>query len=215
MSVITILVADDHSVVRLGLTSILNSVPTFKVVAEASSGIEAVDLYKEFKPDVCLLDITMPELDGIDACREILKEDADARIIMMTIHLDEKYLNEVLEAGALGYMLKSSGKDEIINNIHRVLNNERVFSKAVSDMITTSFLSRNRKTEAPKAASKLTKREKEILGYIVDGKTNQEIAEVLSISPRTVETHRSNLMHKMGVKNTAALVKKALAEDMI
>ncbi|MCC5933729.1 MAG: response regulator transcription factor [Candidatus Cyclonatronum sp.] len=215
MSVITLLVADDHSVVRLGLTSILNSVSTFKVVAEASSGREAVELYQQFRPDVCFLDITMPELDGIDACREILKFDEDARIIMMTIHLDEKYLNEVLEAGAYGYMLKSSGKDEIIENIHRVLNNERVFSKAVSDMITTSFLQRNRKSDDPKPLSRLTRREKEILKYIVDGKTNQEIAEILSISPRTVETHRSNLMQKMGVKNIAALVKKALAENLI
>lgn len=215
MSVITILVADDHSVVRLGLTSILNSVPTFKVVAEASSGREAVDLYQQFKPDVCFLDITMPELDGIDACREILAINEEARIIMMTIHLDENYLNEVLEAGASGYMLKSSGKDEIIDNIHRVLNNERVFSKAVSDMITTSFLQRNRKQEDPKSVSNLTRREKEILKYIVDGKTNQEVAETLNISPRTVETHRSNLMHKMGVKNIAALVKKALADNII
>ena len=215
MSVITILVADDHSVVRLGLTSILNSVPTFKVVAEASSGREAVDLYQQFKPDVCFLDITMPELDGIDACREIIAINEDARIIMMTIHLDENYLNEVLEAGASGYMLKSSGKDEIIDNIHRVLNNERVFSKAVSDMITTSFLQRNRKQEDPKSVSNLTRREREILKYIVDGKTNQEVAETLNISPRTVETHRSNLMHKMGVKNIAALVKKALADNII
>lgn len=215
MSVITILVADDHSVVRLGLTSILNSVPTFKVVAEASSGREAVELYKQYKPDVCFLDITMPELDGIDACREILALNEEARIIMMTIHLDEKYLNEVLEAGAAGYMLKSSGKDEIIDNIHRVLNNERVFSKAVSDMITTSFLQRNRTPDKSRTESKLTRREKEILKYIVDGKTNQEIAETLSISPRTVETHRSNLMHKMGVKNIAALVKKTLADNIL
>lgn len=215
MSVVTILVADDHSVVRLGLTSILNSVPTFKVIAEACSGSEAVELYKMHQPDVCFLDITMPELNGIDACREITALNPEARIIMMTIHLDEYYLNKVLEAGASGYMLKSAGKDEIIENIHKVLNNERVFSKAVSDMITTSFLERNKKEEDSKAVSKLTRREKEILKHIVDGQTNQEIAETLSISPRTVETHRSNLMHKMGVKNIAALVKKTLAGDIL
>ncbi len=215
MRQIRILVADDHSVVRYGLTTILNSVNHYSVVSEASSGSDALELYKAHKPDICFLDITMPDMDGIETSKSILAFDPDAKIIIMTIHLSEDYLNKVLAAGACGYMLKSSGKAEIIENIDKVLNGERVFSKAVSELMTRSYLNRHENNGDASVGELLTKREKEILKHITEGKTNQAIADQLYISPRTVETHRANLMQKLQVKNTAALVRKALRENMI
>lgn len=212
MEDIRVLVADDHSVVRYGLTTILNSVAKITVVAEASSGADAFELYKAQRPDICFLDITMPDLDGIETCRSILELDPNAKVIIMTIHLSKEYLNKVLAAGAHGYMLKNSSKQEILENIQKVMNGERVFSKAVSELMTKSFMDTH---DSGNIGNLLTRREKEILRYITDGQTNQAIAEQLFISPRTVETHRANLMQKLQVKNTAALVRKVLRENIL
>lgn len=212
MEDIRVLVADDHSVVRYGLTTILNSVANITVVAEASSGADAFELYKAQRPDICFLDITMPDLDGIETCRSILELDPNAKVIIMTIHLSKEYLNKVLAAGAHGYMLKNSSKQEILENIQKVMNGERVFSKAVSELMTKSFMDTH---DSGNIGNLLTRREKEILRYITDGQTNQAIAEQLFISPRTVETHRANLMQKLQVKNTAALVRKVLRENIL
>ncbi|MCH8557016.1 MAG: response regulator transcription factor [Balneolia bacterium] len=212
MEDIRILVADDHSVVRYGLTTILNSVANITVVAEASSGADAFELYKAQRPDICFLDITMPDLDGIETCKSILEFDPNAKVIIMTIHLSKDYLNKVLAAGAHGYMLKNSSKQEILENIQKVMDGERVFSKAVSELMAKSFMDTH---DSGNIGNLLTKREKEILRYITDGQTNQAIAEQLFISPRTVETHRANLMQKLQVKNTAALVRKVLRENIL
>ncbi len=212
MDDIRILVADDHSVVRYGLTTIFNSVPKITVVAEASSGVDAFELYKAQRPDICFLDITMPDMDGIETCRSILGFDPNAKVIIMTIHLSKEYLNKVLAAGAHGYMLKNSSKQEILENIQKVMKGERVFSKAVSELMAKSFMDTH---DSGNIGNLLTKREKEILRYITDGQTNQAIGEQLFISPRTVETHRANLMQKLQVKNTAALVRKALRENIL
>lgn len=205
-----ILVADDHSLVRHGLCSILNSEEQFDVVAEASTGRETMALFKEYLPELCFLDITMPDKSGIDACKEMLQIKPDTKVIIMTIHLTEEYLNQVLGAGAQGYLLKSASRDDIIASAHKVMRGQRVFSEDVSELMTQSFLNKKEETSDERVFSRLTPRENEILGHIIDGKTNQVIAKHLYISPRTVETHRANLMHKLGVKNTAALVRKAI-----
>lgn len=205
-----ILVADDHSLVRYGLCSILNSEDNFDVVAEASTGREAMALFKEHKPELCFLDITMPDKSGIEACKEMLQIRPDTKVIIMTIHLTEEYLNQVLGAGAQGYLLKSASREDIIASAHKVLKGQRVFSEDVSELMTQSFLNKKEESSDENLFSRLTPRENEILSHIIDGKTNQVIAKHLYISPRTVETHRANLMHKLGVKNTAALVRKAI-----
>lgn len=205
-----ILVADDHSLVRHGLCSILNSEEQFDVVAEASTGRETMALFKEYLPELCFLDITMPDKSGIDACKEMLEIKPDTKVIIMTIHLTEEYLNQVLGAGAQGYLLKSASREDIIASAHKVMRGQRVFSEDVSELMTQSFLNKKEETSDERVFSRLTPRENEILGHIIDGKTNQVIAKHLYISPRTVETHRANLMHKLGVKNTAALVRKAI-----
>lgn len=210
-----ILVADDHSLVRHGLSSILNSVEDFEVVAEATTGREALAFFEQHKPDISFLDITMPDTNGIDTCKEMLKIDPDTKVVIMTIHLTEEYLNQVLAAGAHGYLMKSATKDEIVTNTRKVLKGQRVFSDDVSELMTKSFISKSQTLKDEARAARLTKREAEILSHIIDGKTNQRIAEHLFISPRTVETHRANLMHKLGVNNTAALVRKAVKMELI
>ena len=210
-----ILVADDHSLVRYGLCSILNSEEHFDVVAEATSGQETMALFKKHLPDLCFLDITMPDRSGIEACKEMLDIKPDTKVIIMTIHLTEEYLNQVLGAGAQGYLLKSASREEIIASAHKVMRGQRVFSEDVSELMTQSFLNKKEERSDEHLFSRLTPRENEILSHIIDGKTNQAIAKVLYISPRTVETHRANLMHKIGVKNTAALVRKAIKTRLL
>lgn len=212
MAKVKVMVADDHSIIRIGLCGILNSESDIEVVAEASSGEEAIEKFKKHRPDISFLDITMPDMNGIETCTSIRKIDPEAKVIIMTMHLTEDYLNQVLAAGACGYMLKNAGKKEIISNLHKALAGDRVFSQDVADLMTESYLrSQKGQTRDPGTEKvRLTNREREILKLILDGQTNQMIASGLFISPRTVETHRANLMHKFNVNNTAALVKKAL-----
>ncbi len=214
---ISILVADDHNIVRYGICSILQSGENIEVVGEASTGVEAFELYKKLRPDISILDITMPDMNGIEACRKIYEYNSSALVIIMTMHLNEEYLNQVLAAGASGYMLKSTKKAELLSNISKVMQGQRVFSDDVSKLMTDSYI-RSSKTSGSDEDEKklhLTRREKEILALIVEGQTNQSIAKKLFISPRTVETHRANLLQKMEVNNTAALVRLAVEQGLV
>jgi DNA-binding NarL/FixJ family response regulator len=216
MSNITILVADDHSLVRYGLCSILNSTPGMEVIGEASEGHQAVDLFNQHWPHVTFLDIGMPGLDGIETCRQIRKINPEALVIIMTMHLNEKYLNQALSVGASGYMLKTANKDDLINSIHRVLKGEKVFSAAVTELLNLSFIKgRSGAADGKELLSRLTKRERQILQMISEGLTNFEISEQLFISQRTVESHRANILKKLNVKNTAALVRMAMEFNLI
>lgn len=216
MSNITILVADDHSLVRYGLCSILNNTPGMEVVGEASEGYEAVNLFNQHWPHVTFLDIAMPGLDGIETCRQIRKINPEALVIIMTMHLNEKYLNQALSVGASGYMLKNTNKDDLINSIHRVLKGEKVFSAAVTELLNLSFIKgKSGASDGKELLARLTKRERQILQMISEGLTNFEISEQLFISQRTVESHRANILKKLNVKNTAALVRMAVEFNLI
>lgn len=218
MEKINVIVADDHDIVRFGICSVLNSVEDIEVIGEASDGDEAIALYMEKKPDVALIDITMPGKNGIETTTEIIKRDPDAKILILTMHINEEYLNQAIKAGSLGYLLKNCEKEELYNGVRSVARGKKVFSSSVSKLITESYFSKikdNRPLTVPSASAssqdvKLTKREREILGLIADGMTSQEIAANLFISPRTVETHRANLLQKLDIKNTAGLVRYAI-----
>jgi DNA-binding NarL/FixJ family response regulator len=210
---INVLLADDHYIVRYGIASILRSVPDIHVIAEASDGREAVMMYIKYRPDVCIIDISMPVMNGFETTREILEVSEAAKIIVMTMHLNEEYLNQVLSAGASGYLLKNTSKHDLINAVRRVYNGEKVFSNSVSDLLTQSYIRQSKKPgdeSEPKKIIRITKREREILKMIADGQTSQVIAKKLYISPRTVDTHRANLMQKLNAKNSAALVRFAV-----
>lgn len=215
MNKVRVIVADDHDIVRFGICSVLKSAPDIEVVGEASDGQDLIDLYMDLYPDVAIVDISMPNKDGIDTTIDLLKKDPNAKVLILTMHMDEEYLNRAIKAGALGYLLKNCDKEELLNGIRDISQGKKIFSSAVSKMITESYITKlqedeHKKEEESKSRIHLTNREKEILNLISNGMTSQEIAKTLFISPRTVETHRANLLQKLDIKNTAGLVRFAI-----
>ncbi len=214
---IRVLVADDHDIVRYGICSVIDASDDIEVVCEASSGREAIEQFLKMKPDVCIIDITMPELNGVETTRTILEQDPDARILILTMHTDEEYLNQVLNAGASGYMLKNSDRDELLGSIRAVYRGEKAFSQTISKMMTERYVRNIRKPKELQDSGKasVTRRELEIIRLIAEGHTSTEISEILFISPRTVDTHRANLMSKLDIKNAAGLVRYAIENKLI
>ncbi len=211
------MVVDDHDIVRYGICSVLKSSPDIEVVGEASNGVQAVDQFNNLRPDVVLLDISMPEMNGIETTRTIVKNHSNARVLILTMHLNEEYLNQVLSAGASGYILKNTEIGELLNAIRTVAQGKQIFSTPISTLMTEKYVRSAQFNLDSKDhdAPGLTKRETEILQKIADGKTSQEIAEILFISPRTVDTHRANLIQKLGVKNSAGLVRYAIENQLV
>lgn len=214
---IRVLVADDHDIVRYGICSVIDASSDIEVVCEAASGKEAIEQYKKIRPDICILDITMPELNGIETTHSLLELDKDARILILTMHINEEYLNQVLNAGASGYILKNSDRDELLRSIRSVYRGEQAFSRTISKLMTERYVKnvRNSETTSQDKSVQLTRRELEVIKLIAEGHTSHEISEMLFISPRTVDTHRSNVMNKLEIKNTAGLVRFALVNDII
>jgi two-component system response regulator NreC len=204
---IRILIADDHGVLRAGLRALLNAEPNFEVVAEAADGKEALCLTEELRPDVALLDISMPGPDGIEVTRCLKEMMPEARILILTVHEDEGLLREAIRAGASGYILKRAAESELINAIQAVWRGDLYVHPAM----TRTLLQDLHATFIPNEASiePLTPREIEVLRLIAEGHTNRQIAEVLSISVRTVESHRANLMGKLGLNSRVELVRYA------
>lgn len=217
MNKIRVMVVDDHDIVRYGICSVLKSSPDIEVVGEASNGVQAVDQFNDLRPDVVLLDISMPEMNGIETTRTIVKNHSNARVLILTMHLNEEYLNQVLSAGASGYILKNTEIGELLNAIRTVAQGKQIFSTPISTLMTEKYVRSAQFNLDSKDhdAPGLTKRETEILQKIADGKTSQEIAEILFISPRTVDTHRANLIQKLGVKNSAGLVRYAIENQLV
>jgi DNA-binding NarL/FixJ family response regulator len=217
MNKIRVMVVDDHDIVRYGICSVLKSSADIEVVGEASNGLEAVGKFNELQPDVILLDISMPEMNGIETTRNIIKTHPNARVLILTMHLNEEYLNQVLSAGASGYILKNTEIGEMLNGIRTVAQGKQIFSAPISSIMTEKYVRSAQYNQEHKDndTPNLTKRETEILQKIADGKTSQEIAELLFISPRTVDTHRANLIQKLGVKNSAGLVRYAIENQLV
>jgi DNA-binding NarL/FixJ family response regulator len=216
-----ILIADDHDVVRSGLRVLLHSFQDFSVIGEAANGEEAVRLASERNPDVILMDISMPLMDGIEATERILQQQPDARVVILSVHEDEEYVQQILKAGARGYVLKNAGRKEIAQAVRSALSGERFFSPGISRLIVDGFIRRSAAAPAAGAALRepdkhhLTKRETEVLGYIARGLTNREIADKLFLSFRTINTHRTNIMQKLHVHDTAGLVRHAIGLGLL
>lgn len=217
MGKIRVLVADDHDIVRYGICTVLQSSADVEVIGEASTGRQAFEKFRDLAPDVVLLDISMPEMNGIETTRTIIRHDPKARILILTMHLNEEYLNQVINAGAMGYLLKNAEIAEMLNAIRSVSKGLQVFSGQIAKLMTDKYIrtAQNGFEVKNAVAPRLTRRETEILMKIAEGKTSQEIADVLFISPRTVDTHRANLIQKLGVKNSAGLVRYAIEHNIV
>ena len=217
MESIRILIADDHSVVRSGLRALLQGTRGFSVVAEAPDGEEAVRRAAHCKPDVAILDISMPKLNGVEAARLIKRDNPSTRVLVLTIHESEEYVYQVVRAGADGYVLKNADRKELCAAVRAVMDGGRFFSPSVSNLIIQEFANRVREESGGggRSGDVLTPRENEVLRGIAQGKTSKEIAADLFLSVRTVNTHRANLMQKLDIHETASLVRYAVQAGLV
>ena len=214
-----LLIADDHHLVRSGLINLLEPIADFTVVGEAEDGEDAVEKAGMLRPDVVILDISMPKLSGTEAAKQILKKYPEVKVLVLTMHENEEYVYQIFRSGASGYILKNSTKEELASAIRTVARGGKYFSSVISEIMIRGYVDRaeQRDAVAPSPvgdASVLTNREREILGLIAEGLTNQQISEKLFISPRTVETHKSNIMQKLDIHDSAKLVKYAVEKKL-
>lgn len=209
----SILLADDHKIFREGLKLLLQQEPYFNVVAEATDGRSAVRFAKEFCPDIIIMDVAMPELNGIEATRQITDGCTEARIIGLSMHADRRFVLEMLRAGAKGYMLKIGAYDELTSAIRTVLNNDLYLSPRIASIMFEDYL-KTVKTKVDSAFTQLTAREREVLQLIAEGNTTKQISQLLNISSKTVETHRQQLMDKLNLHNIIELTKYAIREGI-
>ena len=205
-----VLIAESSDIVLLGLLAILNSSRSIDVVDTASDLSEGIKLYAKHAPDLCLISDSFKDLNIHEFMQNLYKHDDKAKVVLLTDSLDINYLNQALKAGITGCLLKSIDKKKLKQSLISVAEGEKVFSDAISNLMTDRYADLAQNKTGQSSFDKITKREREILQMIVDGYTSQEIAKQLYISPRTVETHRSNLLQKLQMKNTAALVRYAL-----
>lgn len=218
MNKINIVLADDHVLVRNGIKAMLESDEEIQVIGEAGSGMEALTVAQRLHPDILVLDIRMPEMTGLEAAAKLDDYSPQTKAVILSMHDSEEYVLQALDAGAYGYLLKDTDKVEFIKALKQVHSGSKYFSGTVSNVLANHLLSSKplpgRRPEAEDSYH-LTRREKEILGMVIDGKQNKQIAEALDKSVRTVETHRFNIMKKMGVNNAIDMVNKAVKENLI
>lgn len=209
-----ILLADDHNIVRQGLRALLQSEPHFRLVGEASDGIEAVRLAERLKPDVLITDVMMPGLNGLEVTRQVIKMLPQTRVIILSMYTNDAYVLEALKNGALGYVLKDSQAADLIQAVKEVIAGNRYLSPPLSERALELYL---RKVESvpDDPYELLTSREREVLQLVAEGRTSSEIANRLFISPRTAEGHRANLMKKLGLQNNADLIRLALKRGIL
>ncbi len=215
MSQIRILLADDHGVVRKGLKFLLESEGGLSVVGEAADGREAVDLAGTLEPDVVVMDIAMPRLNGIDATGQIVKRRPATAVIILSMHSDEEYLVRALTAGARGYLLKDSAEAELAGAVRSVAEGRPFFSPSIAKALLDDYIRQLQQRGLTDSYELLTDREKEVLHLLAEGKTNKDIATLLDVSPYTVETHRSRIMQKLNLHNTAEIVLYAVRKKLI
>lgn len=207
---IRVLLVEDHTLVRAGTRALLSAAKEIEVLGEAANGRQAVDLCRTLQPDIVLMDVAMPELNGIEAARQILQQQPDVRIIMLSMHATRQYIFESLKAGVQGYVLKDSAFSELLNAIRAVMAGRTHLSPQLSDVVMQDYIRRAQGSGPADELEKLSGREREILQLIAEGKSSGEIAESLRISVRTVDTHRHNLMEKLHIHSIAGLTRFAI-----
>lgn len=213
---IRVLIADDHTLVRQGIRLLLETAPDVKVVGEASDGAEAIRLAVELRPDLVLMDIAMPILDGLEATREIKRLEPHIHILALTMHEGEDYFFKILAAGAAGYVLKRAAANDLLAAVHTVAKGEVFLYPSLAKKLVADYLGRVEGHESEvRAPAGLTPREQEVLGHIASGLSNREIAERLTVSLSTVQTHYAHIIEKLNLRNRTELVKYALRHGLI
>lgn len=215
MPKLRLLLGDDHTLVRQGLRKILEERPEWEVVAEVGDGREAIRKAAALKPDVAIIDIGMPLLNGIDATQQIVRKVPETRVLMLSMHSDEAYVTRALQAGATGYMLKDSAGKDLLKGVAAVAAGQAYFSPAIARLMLDDYVRRVSGSGVADRYETLSEREREIFQLIAEARTNKEVAELLEISPATVETHRARILQKLDIHNTAELVLYAVRRGVI
>jgi len=216
MAAVRIVIADDHELVRRGARALLESQPGWKVVGEASTGRQALEQVKTLKPDVVLMDISMPELNGLEATRQILKVVPRTQVLILTLHESEQVMRSVLEAGARGYILKSDAERKLLEAVEAVHQGRAFFTSKAATMVLEGYLRRGKLADADELlVCHLTARERQIVQLLAEGKSNKEVASMLGISVHTAETHRSNIMHKLDLHSLSDLTRYAIRNGIV
>jgi two-component system, NarL family, response regulator NreC len=210
-----VLIADDHGVVRKGLRLLLEQYQELVVIGEAANGRQAVSLAANLCPQIVVMDVAMPLLNGIDAAAQILKVNSHTGIIMLTMHADESYLLRALHVGVKGYLLKESAEEDLLSAIRAVANGKPFFSRAITEALLEDYMRTLKQEGLSDTFDLLTVREKEVLQLLAEGKTNKEAAVLLDVSPYTVESHRTKLMQKLNIHNTAEIVLYAVRKKLV
>ena len=212
---VRVLIVDDHDIVRAGIRMLLDAQPDMAVVGEASDGKEAIEMAGSMKPDVVLMDISMPGTTGIEATRAIKKANSRIEIVGLTMHAEDRYFFQLLQAGASGYVVKGAAPRELLEAVRAASRGEAYIHPSLQRKLIGDYVSRTEGSDQASMLADLTERELEVLRLIVDGLTSREIAESLVISPNTVERHRQNIMSKLGLHNRAELVRYAISKGLV
>jgi len=210
-----IVIAEDHTILREGLRSLLSSDPNFEIIGEAEDGREAIRCVEKFKPDLILMDLSMPRINGLDAIKEIKKRFSETKILVLTVHKTEEYILATLKSGADGYILKDSTHAELVLAVKNVLSGKHYISPGISEKVIEGYLEGKKTLKTKSSWETLTQREREILKLIAEGYKNKEIGNYLCISPKTVEKHRANLMEKLDLHNVQALTAFAIEKGLV
>jgi DNA-binding NarL/FixJ family response regulator len=208
-----VLIADDHGIMRQGLRVLIESEPDMEVIGEAEDGIKAVELAKELSPDVMLMDISMPNLNGVEAAHQIIKDRPQVRIIALSVHYDKHFVTEMLKAGASGYVLKSSLFDEVLWAIHAVGAGGHYLSTKITDVVLEDYV-QYVTAKDQSSEGHLTERERQVVQLLAEGKSTKQIALSLHVSPKTVDSNRRQIMNKLGIFSVAELTKYAIREGL-
>jgi DNA-binding NarL/FixJ family response regulator len=208
-----VLIADDHKIVREGLRALIEKHETMEVVAEAENGLEAVRLVRKLQPDVVIMDLGMPEMNGIEATREVTAHNPKIKVIALSMHSDKRFVLQMIKAGASGYLLKDSAFEELITAIKTVVSNKSYLSPKITDVVIKDYLQTLSKGDMS-AFSVLTVREREVLQLLAEGRSTKEIAGSLNVSVKTVESHRQQVMEKLNIHSVAELTKYAIREGL-
>jgi DNA-binding NarL/FixJ family response regulator len=215
VSQITVLLAEDHAIVRKGLHALLDDEDDIAVLAEAADGREAVEMAQQLCPDIVVMDLSMPSLNGLEATRQVRQRCPTVKVLILTMHTNKEYVFQILQAGALGYVVKQAAPDELIAAIRAIYGGDTFLSPRISRTVVDQYLVHAQGARAPDSYDRLTDREREVLQLIAEGHSAREIGEILHISAKTAETHRAHLVQKLDIHSTAELTQYAIRKGVI